>query len=53
MKETKTQTELLIVIDEMINILEHFGEMLEEQKENSNRISPLDACLMTTRDEFE
>ena len=54
MKETKTQRELFIVIDEMTNILEHFGKNLEQQKEDSsNRISQLEACLTTTRDEFE
>ena len=39
-KETKTQIELFIVIDEMTNTLEHFGKKLE-------------AYLTETLDEFE
>ena len=39
-KETKTQRELFIVVDEMTNTLEHFGKKSEQQKEDSsNRIS--------------
>ena len=54
MKETKTQRELYIVINEMTNTLEHFGKKIEQQKEDSsNRISQLQACLMATLDEFE
>ena len=53
MKERKTQRELFIVIDEMTNIPEHFGKKLEQQKDNSNRIRQLAACLMTTFNEFE
>ena len=30
--ETKTQGELFIVIDQMINLLEPLGKMLEQQK---------------------
>ena len=53
-KETKTQRELFIVIDEMTNSLEHFGKMLEQQKEgSSNRINQLEACLTATLNEFE
>ena len=54
MKETKTQRELFIVIDEIANALEHFGKKLEQQKEDSsNRITQLEACLTETLDEFE
>ena len=53
-KETKTQRELFIVIDEMKNSLEHFGKKLEQQKEgSSNRTNQLEACLTATLDEFE
>ena len=53
-KETKTQRELFIVIDEMTNSLEHFGKKLEQQKEgSSNRINQLEACLTATLNEFE
>ena len=53
-KEMKIQRELFIVIDEMTNILEHFGKKLEQQKEDSsNRITQLEACLTATLDEFE
>ena len=54
MNVTKTQRELFVVIDEMKNILEHFGKKLEQQKEeSSNRISQLEACLRTTLAKFE
>ena len=54
MKETKTQGELYIVINEMINTLEYFGKNIEQQNEDSsNRISQLEACLTATLDEFE
>ena len=53
-KETKTQRELFIVIDEMANTLEHFRKKLEQQKEDSStRITQLEACLMATLVEFE
>ena len=53
-KETKTQRELFIIIDEMTNTLEHFGKKLEQQKEDSsNRISQLETWLTATLDEFE
>ena len=53
-KETKTQRELYIVINEMTNTLEHFEKKIEQQNEDSsNRISQLQACLMATLDEFE
>ena len=53
-KETKSQRELYIVINEMTNTLEHFGKKIEQQNEDSsNRISQLEACLTTTLDEFE
>ena len=35
-KETKTQRELYIVIHEMTNTLVHFGEKIEQQKEDSS-----------------
>ena len=54
MKETKTQRELYIVINEMINTLEHFGKNIEQKNEDSsNRMSQLEACLTATLDEFE
>ena len=34
MKKTKTQRELSITIDEMINILEHFRKKLEQFRQN-------------------
>lgn len=38
----------------MKNILEHFGEKFQKQKEDSsNRISQMEARLMKTLDEFE
>ena len=53
-KETKTQRELGIIINEMKNALEHFGKKIEQQNEDSsNRISQLEACLTATLDEFE
>ena len=53
-KETKTQRELHIVINEMTNTLEHFGKKIEQQhKDSSNKISQLEACLTATLDEFE
>ena len=53
-KETKTQRELYIVINEMTNILEHFGKKIEQQNEDScNRISQLEVCLTATLDGFE
>ena len=53
-KETKTQKELYIVINEMTNILEHFEKKIEQQKEgSSNRISQLEACFTATLDEFK
>ena len=53
-KETKTQREVFIVIDEMPNTLEHFGKKLEQQKEDSsNRITQLEACVTATLGEFE
>ena len=48
MKETKTQRELFIVIDEITNTPEHFGKKLEQQKEDSSS-----SCLTATLDEFE
>ena len=52
-KETKTQRELFIVIDDMTNTLEHYEKKLDQQKEdNSNRITKLEACLTATLDEF-
>ena len=52
MKETKTQRELLLVIDEMTNIMGYFEKTLEQQKEDSsNRIGQLEACL-TTKEEI-
>ena len=54
MKETKTQGELYIVINEMINTLEYFGKNIGQQNEDSsNRISQLEACLTATLDELE
>lgn len=54
MKEAKTQRGLFIVIDKIRNILEHFKEKLEQQKEDSSKwISQLEASLKTTLDEFE
>ena len=53
-KETKTQRELYIVINEMTNTLEHFGKKIEQQNDtSSNRISQLEACLMAALDEFK
>ena len=53
-KETKTQRELYVVINEMTNTLEHFGKKIEQQNEDSsNRISQLEACLTATLDEFK
>ena len=53
-KETITQRELHIVIDEMANTLEHFGKKIEQQNEySSNRISQLEASLTATLDEFQ
>ena len=53
-KDMKTQRKLHIVINGKTNILEHFGKKIEQQNEDSsNRISQLEACLMTTLDEFE
>ena len=53
-KETKTQKELYIVINEMAYTLEYFGKKLEQQNEDrSNRISQLEACLTATLDKFE
>ena len=53
-KETKTQRELNIVINEMTNTLEHFWKKIEQQNDtSSNRISQLEACLMATLDEFK
>ena len=53
-KETKTQKELYIVINEMTNTLKHFEKKIEQQNEDSsNRISQLEACLTATLDEFE
>ena len=38
----------------MTNILEYFGKMFKQQKEDSlNRIKKLEASLMTILDEFE
>ena len=49
-KETKTQRELYVVINEM----EHFGKKIEQQNEDSsNRISQLEACLTAILSEFE
>ena len=51
---TKTQRELFIVIEEIINTLGHSGIKLEQQKEDSfNRISQLEAYLKTNLDDFE
>ena len=53
-KETITQRELHIVIDEMGNTLEHFGKKIEQQNEySSNRISQLEACLTATLYDFQ
>ena len=53
-KETKTQRELYIVIDEMTNTLEHIGKKVEQQSEDSsNRICQLETCLTATLDELE
>ena len=53
-EETKTQTDLFIVIDEITNTLKHFGKRLEQQKkDSSNRINQLEACLTETIDDFE
>ena len=53
-KETKTQRELYVVINEMTNTLEHFGKKIEQQNEDSsNRISQLEACLTAILSEFE
>ena len=53
-KETITQRELHIVIDEMANTLEHFGKKIEQQNEySSNRISQLEACLTPTLYDFQ
>ena len=53
-KETKTQKELYIVINEMTNTLKHFEKKIEQQNEDSsNRISQLEACLTATLDELE
>ena len=53
-KETKTQKELYIVINEMTNTLEHFEKKIEQQSEDSsNRISQLGACLTATLNEFK
>ena len=46
MKETKTQREVFIAIDEITNTLEHVGIKLRQQKEDSsNIISQLKAFL--------
>ena len=51
-KETKTQRELFIVVDQMPNTLEHFAKKLVQQKkDNSNRISQLEFCLTATLDD--
>ena len=53
-KETKSQRELYIVINEMTITLEHFGKKKKNNKINSsNRIGQLEACLTATLDEFE
>ena len=53
-KETKTQRELYIVIDEMTNTLEYFGKKIEQKNEDSfNRICQLETCLMASLDEFD
>ena len=53
-KETITQGESHIVIDEMANTLEHFGKKIEQQNEySSNRISQLEACLTATLYDFQ
>ena len=53
-KETKTQRELGIIINEMKNALEHFGKKIEQQNEDSsNRISQLEACLTATLYDFQ
>ena len=53
-KETITQREFHIVIDEIANTLEHFGKKIEQQNEySSNRISQLEASLTATLDEFQ
>ena len=53
-KETITQRELHIVIEEMANTLEHFGKKVEQQNEySSNRISQLEACLTATLYDFQ
>ena len=52
-KEMKTHRELHMVFNEMTNTLEHFGKLIEQQKEDSfNRISQVEACLMATFEHY-
>ena len=52
-EETKTPRELFVVIDGITDTLEHFGKKSSNNKDSSNKISQLEACLTATLHEFE
>ena len=53
-KKRKLRKNYCIVVNEMANTLEYSGKKIEQRnKDSSNRITQLEACLTATLDEFE